>query len=455
MSMRKRLLSVLAVLLLASALAYIAAAYGGSGGGSSESLFSRKATINLWYTDDSLTDFLNDVCVAYTDSQSEYRVEPTLIDDTDYMQKLYDASKEGEEFPDVFTAGNDLLERLWLTGLAAQVTDTDHFGNTDTFCEPALDAVTYQDMVIAYPLSYEAAAFLYNADYLQDMADTAGKTLEETVPGTMVDVITLANSYDAPEEVTSVLKWDVSDIFYNYCFVGNYLDIGGQYGDDTSQLHVYNQQLISCLQVYQQLNQFFSIDSSSVDYDSLIQDFAAGKIVFTLATSDSVRKIAQYEKANGTTVNYGVTQIPDLTGDLKSKTLSITNCLVINGYSEQQEAANAFVQYLLFEGMDSFYDQTGKAPALAGSSCSDAHMDGFYAAYEDSAPITKLRAASNFWMLLESTFSTVWDGEDPNEQLRQLCQQLLIQMTGQENVQVSSIADPVYVDIQSELSGGE
>mgnify|MGYP001117657311 FL=1 len=105
--------------------------------------------------------------------------------------------------------------------------------------------------------------------------------------------------------------------------------------------------------------------------------------------------------------------------------------------------------------VEHFFDLTGKAPAAAGYSFSDEHMNGFYDAYTDSAPITKLRSASNFWMLLENTFSQVWDGEDPNEQLRQLCQQLLIQMTGQDNVQVETISNPAYVDIRSELQGGE
>lgn len=455
MNVKTRLLSVLTVLVLLGGLVYVAIRGGENAGSSSELLFSRRKTIDLWYTDDSLTDYLKSVCVAYTDSQSDYRVEPTLIDDTDYLQKIYEASVSGEDYPDVFLAGNDLLERLWLTGLATQVQDETHFSGNRFFCQPALDAVTYQGKTIAYPMSFEAAAFLYNEDYLQSMANAAGKSLEDTVPRTMVDVITLANEYDAPDNVSSVLKWDVGDIFYNYCFLGNYMDIGGACGDDTSQLHVYNQQLISCLQVYQQLNQFFSIDSSSDGYDSVIQDFAGGKIVFTLATSDSVSKIAKYCKENGTTLNYGVTSIPDLTGDLKSKTLSITNCLVVNGYSDQQEAANAFCQYLLFSGMEHFFDLTGKAPAAAGYSFSDEHMNGFYDAYTDSAPITKLRSASNFWMLLENTFSQVWDGEDPNEQLRQLCQQLLIQMTGQDNVQVETISNPAYVDIRSELQGGE
>ena len=481
MSVKSRWVSVLAVALLVVVLIATAVLGGGNVGESSDSLFSRRETINLWYTDDAMTDFLNSVAVAYTESQNAYRIEPTLIDATDYIQTLYDASVEGEDFPDVFIVSNDYLERLWLTGLASEIVDEEHFGaassedtdeeeresagddiqETDAaedssyFCEAAVNAVTYQDMILGYPLSFEAAAFLYNEEYLQTMADTAGVSLAEAVPETMIDVITLANSYDAPENVSAVLKWDVSDIFYNYCFLGNYMSIGGTTGDNADELRVYNQQLISCLQVYQQLNQFFSIDTSSDDYESVIQDFAAGRIVFTLATSDAVETIAEYCAENGTELNYGVTSIPDLTSSLKSKTLSITNCMVINGYSENKEAAQEFIQYVIFDNMDLFYSQTGKSPALEGITFEDDHLNGFYEAYVDSAPITKLRSASNFWMLLENTFAQVWDGEDPNEQLRLLCEQLLIQMTGQDTVTVNAIEDPDYIDIQSELSGGE
>ena len=455
MSAKARLVSVLVVLALLAALFGVAALGGDNAGEDSESLFSRKETINLWYTDEAMSDYLNSVAVAYTESQSRYRVEPTLIDDTDYIQTLYDASVEGEDYPDVFIASNDYLGRLWLTGLAAEVTDGSYFADETYFCTAAQNAVTYQEKVLGYPLSFEAAAFLYNEEYLQTMADTAEVSLAEAIPETMIDVITLANSYDAPENVSAVLKWDVSDIFYNYCFLGYYLSIGGEAGDDSDTLKVYNQQLISCLQVYQQLNQFFSIDTSTDDYESVIASFAAGEIVFTLATTDAVETIAAYCRKNETELSYGVTAIPDLTGDLKSRTLSITNCMVINGYSDKQDAAEEFIQFVVFDNADTLYSQTGKMSALAAVTYDDEHLSGFYEAYVDSAPITKLRSASNFWMLLENTFAQVWDGEDPNEQLRLLCEQLLIQMTGSDTVSVTAIEDPEYVDIQSELEGGE
>ena len=43
------------------------------------------------------------------------------------------------------------------------------------------------------------------------------------IPSTIDDILSFADSYDAPEQVEAVFKWDVDDIFYNYFFVGNYI----------------------------------------------------------------------------------------------------------------------------------------------------------------------------------------------------------------------------------------
>ena len=85
------------------------------------------------------------------------------------------------------------------------------------------------------------------------MASNLSLTMEEAAPKTIVDIIRLANSYNAPENVEAIFKWDISDIFYNFYFVGAYLNMGGPCGDDDAQLDIYNQQFISCMKVYQQL----------------------------------------------------------------------------------------------------------------------------------------------------------------------------------------------------------
>ena len=57
--------------------------------------------------------------------------------------------------------------------------------------------------------------------------------MEEALPKTIDDILAFADVYDAPEQVEAIFKWDVSDIFYNYFFVGNYIDVGGVSGDRT------------------------------------------------------------------------------------------------------------------------------------------------------------------------------------------------------------------------------
>lgn len=474
MSFRTRLISALVVMALFAGLIGVSILGTGDAGSSSESLFSRRTTLNFWYEDAALTDYLNDAAVAWNESQSEYRIEPKRVDDTDYIRTINDTSVAGSDFPDLYITGNNNLERMYKGGLAAIIHDDEHFKANKAYPQAAIDAVTYQDNIVAYPFSFETSAFLYNKDLLRSMTESLAAddsdTMEEEgetqgtnapsgeqadlstlVPGTMVDIINLSNKYDAPEGLSAIFKWDVSDIFYNYCFVGNYMNVGGPAGDDPDQLDIYNDKVIQCLQVYQQLNQYFSIDTRSDDYNAVIQDFIDGKIIFTIATSDAVEKIRDAVAKGESTLDYGVANIPDSTHELLNKTMSVTDCVVVNAYGEHQAAANDFVQYMLYHRTSDFYDRTGKALAQAGYVYSDPHMNGFYEAYVDSIPIMKLREASNFWMLLENTFATVWDGADANTALRSLTQQVMVQISGTENYQVPELPDPKEISIRSEL----
>ena len=82
---------------------------------------------------------------------------------------------------------------------------------------------------------------------------------------------------------------------------------------------------------YQQLNQFFAIDESAVNYDKVLQDFIDGKTVFTVATSDAVARIEAAKAEGNCSFDYGVTTMPALNENYSTRTMSVTNCLVING----------------------------------------------------------------------------------------------------------------------------
>ena len=300
-------------------------------------VFNQKETIRVWYGDESLANYIGSAAVAYGEANN-VRILPSYVAESDYLEAVNRATLGDSEdtlpMPDVYLISHESLERAYLAGLAVPVDDPAGVMNEDVFPRAALSAVSYHGKSVAYPLYYETSALLYNETYLYEWArQQAGKAdgegnvegeggefeeldelpdeenapvvfdeetialrtqqfFDRAIPTTVSDILQMADSFDPPETVEGIFSWDVSDIFYNYYFVGNYMNLGGEAGDDRNLIDIYNQEAISCLSVYQGLNQFFSIDSSEESYESVIQDFLEGKLVFTIATTDAVAALA-------------------------------------------------------------------------------------------------------------------------------------------------------------------
>lgn len=88
----------------------------------------KKDTLRLWYTDESLTDYLNAAVVAYNE-QNDIRVEAVLVDDSEYVEAVNEASLGRSERPgpDLYLITNDCLEKAYLAGLATEITHHDMF----------------------------------------------------------------------------------------------------------------------------------------------------------------------------------------------------------------------------------------------------------------------------------------------------------------------------------------
>ena len=413
-------------------------------------LFDKKETIYVWYSDDSMTDYINGAAVVYGD-ENGVRVIPHLVSESEYLEAINQASLQDGHVPDVFLISNDSLEKAYLAGLASEIQDSMEIVNTSYFPQVALDAVTYKGKLVAYPLYYETSILLYNETYLQEWAvqqanneaaeagvtydaeTLTNKTAEymlEAIPHTIDDILNLANTFDPPETVEGIFKWDVSDIFYNYYFVGNYLSVGGETGDDKSILNVNNPKAVACLDVYKNLNQFFYIESDTVSYDSVLQDFIDGKIVFTIVTTDAAQRLEQAKEEGTFAYEYGAATIPDPSKELQGRSLSVTNTVAVNGYSESKELANKFAAYLAGEYAGNLYDRAGKCPVNYNVIHDRKLLDVFYQEYENSISLPKIMETSNFWMELEVLFSKVWNGADTSTVLGELAQQIQTQIEG-------------------------
>lgn len=489
MSLRKRLLAVLVIVCALTGVLIVSFQGLTIPKAEQESFFHKKDALYFWYTDDTLTDYINSAAVTFGE-ENDVRVIPVLKSGMEYLEAVNRASlNEEEALPDVYLISNDSLGKAYLAGLAAEV-DEDGVCSADHFPQAALSAVTYHGKLIAYPYYFETSAYLYNKTYLEDFVkaqiqaekdtaegeaaqaaadamdpktageaadteaagDTAGETtdndtdpalqaeidrrVQELLPETTEELLTFADSYEAPETVESILKWDVSDIFYNYYFIGNYMVVGGEAGDDSAQIDIYNLEAIQCLKAYQKLNQFFYIDPDTVTYDSVLQDFIDGKVVFSVVTNDAVARLEQAKEDGNFAHEYGIMTVPRISDTLEGRSLSVTNAVVVNGYSKKKELANRFAAFLTTEYLENLYARTGKTAASYDVTYENPAMESFRDEYETSIPMPKMIETSNFWIQLEILFSKVWNGEDINDLVRMLSEQMKTQVLGEPFTEV-------------------
>lgn len=450
MHFRNRILSVVAVLACVAAAVYCATLPMGSKGemGSGMGLGNRKETIYFWYTDESMTSFINSATVEFGQEKG-VRVIPVLTSEGEYLEALGKASLEKEQMPDLYLLANDSLEKAYLAGLASQTADEGTVCNVQNFPQAALSAVSYNGKNIAYPLYFETSALVYNDTYMQAWREqqeaklAAAQSGEAVTDGgedvaleelqavlqsaslaTVDDILTVADTFDVPEGVEGIMKWDVSDIFYNYWFVGSYLNVGGVAGDDETNIDINTPEAVQCLEVYQALNQFFSMESETITYDSVVQEFLEGKIMFTVATSDIISKM-EAAKAEGTfAYEYGITTMPRVSAELDSAALSVTGAVVVNGYSEHKELANEFAAYLVTDCAEELYEKTGKLSANNNTDADKGAVQIFKQGYADSVSLPKMMETGNFWIQLEVLFSKVWNGADAATLLEDLANQI-------------------------------
>ena len=410
-----------------------------------------KETIYFWYSDENLTNFLNSAAVSFGERE-DVRVIPVLTSDSEYLETLNQASIHSEQAPDAYILSHASLEKAYLAGLAAPIQDAEGVCSEENFPPAALSAVSYKGRKVGYPFFFVSIALIYNETYLAEWASqiamkellNAGEGEESpdnadgipvdesrlsalteqyfagAIPSTIADILNIADTFDVPPGVEGVMKWDVSDIFYNYWLVGNYLTVGGDCGDDPALININNQETIQCLEVYKELNQFFFIESDTVDYDSLLDDFCQGKFVFTIATTDVARRLAEAREEGILGFDCGAAPLPWVSEELKSRGMSVTNVVAVNGYSEHSELANRFAAYLVNECAPALYERTGKAAANLNADGGDSILQVFKAEYAGSVPLPKMMETGNFWMQLEGLFSKVWNGADVTALLQEL-----------------------------------
>ena len=416
--------------------------------------------LTIWYTDECLEEYIRNASVVY-EEKSGVKVIPTKVSGLEFLEAVQKATIDDNYGPDLFIIGSESLEKAYLSGLCYEVADSHRVLNSTYFPEVSLDAVSYSDSKLGYPLYFECSVFLYNRTLLEQVAadynsqggnsdygegadpdETSTENTEETakeevtaddiLPTSIVGITEFALNYNLPEGAESFFKWCVSDVLYEYWFAGAYMNVGGVRGDDRDNIDIYNENSMYCLRVFQDFKQFFSMEIDESKYDDILNEFMQGKLLFMVADSEVIGKLEAAKKLEEEpfAYEYGITSIGMLNDNLKSKGLSVTKLVCVNGMSENAESAEDFAKFLTIDYSPNLYARTGKMACSYQKEYAYPQMEDVVRTYENSVSLPKIVETSNYWVLAEMVYTKAWDGENVNTLLRQLSGQTKKQIHG-------------------------
>lgn len=458
----RRALAILCVLLVFSQMVQAAASYHREQQRLLEEELTReKSKLTLWYTDDKLNAYLVEAAAEF-EEQHQVEITLQLVTAVDYIENINTASISDLGGPDLFVTSSELLEKARLAGLAVE---NDSFTRQEleaSFPQKALDAATCGGKLMAYPFYFETCFLLYNKGYT------------DAAPATIDEILTYADNFEggaSTENVESIFKWNVADIFFNFFFIANYVNLGGPTGDNRAEVQLSAEEIIQCLEYYQSLNAFFAIDADEVTTDDVLQEFIDGKIVYTIAKTDAIARLDEAiaeglvyqvpeeasedqaeggdaaeaapeegasegsapeevpgEPSVGSGYFYGIAQVPDLTEELHTKGLSVTNSVAVNAYSRERDLAKDFAKYLTYDKVDDLYTMANKMPVKMGVAYANSEMELLIAQYEDSVEVPKITDLSNYWIEMEIVFANIWRGNDVRTEIEAVNQEVQAQL---------------------------
>lgn len=338
-----------------------------------------------------------------------------LIYNETYLEEW--ASQQAKKALEEYNNGAD-------AGLPEEYADDEESVGDESFTDEAQSDGEEESLT---PLDRIANDEFWAQDDETKIALLANEYLLEGIPKTVADVLSISDSFDPPETVEGMMEWDVSDIFYNYWFAGKYLNVGGECGDDKTKLDICNDEVYKSLETYAGLNQFFSMETDTISYDTVVEDFINGKIFFAIATTDIVKRLEDAKAEGSFGYEYGVCLLPDIDEALGSRSMSVTCAAVVNGYSENKNLANRFAAYITTDKAEELYTRTGKLACNKRNEYENGALDVFAQEYADSISLPKLLATENYWMYVEAMFAKIWNGSDVSGAVTELYEQMQIQ----------------------------
>lgn len=361
-------------------------------------------TVRIIYNDDTYTDYLNMVAKEFHQSNELVTVQPELAQSDDYLTDIYNDSRN-QNAADIFLMSSDDMQKAYLMGLLSENRSFENVYTEKIFGKTGIEACSYNGKLYGYPMSFNTSYLVYNKKFASSV-------------NTFSQITDYCNSYtvnDDNQNVSTLVNWDVSNMFLNFPFVSQYVGLTSMNNQNSAQesdsVSVSPVSMKSSLEHFYNFKDQYGIDRSETSIQSCVDDMKDGKLVYTILDADHFKELAD------SNVDFGISEIPNLADDLTTKTISETTMAVVNPYTANQEASKAVAKAISYDYADLLPEYAGVQSARRNLKFKN-HKEEYtklYSLYHDSMPKSGLIVSYEFYMRYEIMIHQIWDGKSVDE----------------------------------------
>lgn len=362
------------------------------------------ASLTLWFDNDTYNE---EIVALWNAKYPDVPLTVVNVGTTDARQKNELEGPTGTG-ADVFVMAHDGVA---VSAQAGNILEIDLLADEvrSSFVDNAIDAVTYDGKIFAFPLSMKTIVMFYNKDLVDTPVDTWAEMKE------------FAAEFNDPSQNKFACIWQAVEPYYAHGFLGGYgYDLFGENHNDPGQLGWDTAEAAEGLAFYKTLKEeIYPVASADATWDAMNSMFSAGECPYVITGPWS---IADFTNAG---VNFGIAPLPKMDNGIRPKTLSTVDTVCVSSFTKYPVASMLLAEFIATDpgALELLYETKNELSAsIEGQKLdcyvNDPFMTSIAVAVNDALPQPYIPEMANVWAPYQKAIIAVWDGlQTPEEAL--------------------------------------
>lgn len=362
------------------------------------------ASLTLWFDNDTYNE---EIVALWNAKYPDVPLTVVNVGTTDARQKNELEGPTGTG-ADVFVMAHDGVA---VSAQAGNILEIDLLADEvrGSFVDNAIDAVTYDGKIFAFPLSMKTIVMFYNKDLVDTPVDTWAEMKE------------FAAEFNDPSQNKFACIWQAVEPYYAHGFLGGYgYDLFGENHNDPDQLGWDTAEAAEGLAFYKTLKEeIYPVASADATWDAMNSMFSAGECPYVITGPWS---IADFTNAG---INFGIAPLPKMDNGIRPKTLSTVDTVCVSSFTKYPVASMLLAEFIATDpgALELLYETKNELSAsIEGQKLdcyvNDPFMTSIAVAVNDALPQPYIPEMASVWAPYQKAIIAVWDGlQTPEEAL--------------------------------------